>query len=126
MAWKPNVDRQNRVTLAIAGFEGERFTQSEIVQRSGSVRGTVSANLKEMERQGMIVVCRVGQFGIKIWRKTDKYRAPGAEAPDVTAPEDLPVETSGREYQAHACQTCLAQLEAAMRGWQGAGAERRL
>ncbi|MFA7242041.1 MAG: helix-turn-helix domain-containing protein [Sulfuricellaceae bacterium] len=114
MAWKPNITRPTRVTLAIATTT-ERFTQTDIVQRAGAVKGTVSAILKEMERHGMIEVCRIGQHGIKIWRKTEKYRAPSATAPDAKTPEHRRTETDPRGRQA---QTCLTQLETAMRGWQ--------
>lgn len=119
MAWIPDITRPTRATLAIANAPA-RFTQTEIAQQSGVALTTISPVIKELELLGMVAVCRVGQRGIKTWRKTEKYRLPdGIKAASVTGVSPpLQRRVDEKERALQAALERLNQLETAMRGWR--------
>lgn len=119
MTWVPNITCSTRATRAIA-IAPARFTQSEIAQLAGLALTTISPVMKELERAGMVAVCRIGPRGTKIWRKTDKYRAPdkikAANITGVRVPGQRRADE--KELARRAAASRLTEIDAAMRGWR--------
>lgn len=111
----PDPTKPTRVTLAIARLP-ETFTQGDVMREGGLAQMSVSVYTKEMLRIGMIVVSRIGQHGVKIYRKTDQYHPPA----DDTGEKRLrsASHTASVIERESTVPDCLARLGAAMRCWR--------
>jgi len=119
MIWVPNITCPTRATRAIENAPA-RFTQTKIARLSGLALTTISPVIKELERAGMVEVCQRGQRGVKIWRKTAKYRAPDEiKAANITGVRPAgAARVDEKELARQAAASRLTEIDAAMRGWR--------